>query len=378
MLKNCYQAKQLPALLEALQSKQVSGMFYLETMVGDRARKTNLTFKQGQLVYGGKLLTINEIVTLLKKNLGGEWISLAIESTLQQGGHQMTPQALLNRLVTMRLLSWEQVTAMCLSQIVIAIEPFLAYPGQFSFVPQIQPTIVDGFTIAQLMHAIYQRHPLWASLAPFIQDMEVVPYLSTKALHLLSNRQESVTESENTLLLQLLSWVDEKRSLFEIATMQERDPLLIARRLLPAFQNGWLVTQVEKKATIQAKPTILVVDNSDLMRQLLGRILGEQYRVLSATNAMEALSILNRKSIELMLLDISLPGIDGLELCRSIRNMTQFRTLPIFMVTARDGFFEKVKGRMAGATEYITKPFDSEQILQIVKKYLPVRATVAS
>ena len=65
-----------------------------------------------------------------------------------------------------------------------------------------------------------------------------------------------------------------------------------------------------------------------------------------------------------------MPEIDGLELCRTVRSIPQFRDLPIIMVTARDGFFDKVKGKFAGSSDYLTKPFDAEQLRQIVAKYI--------
>ncbi len=74
---------------------------------------------------------------------------------------------------------------------------------------------------------------------------------------------------------------------------------------------------------------------------------------------MDALDIISHKSVALLLLDVSMPEIDGLELCRTVRNLPQYRGLPIVMLTARDSVFDKARGRMAGATDYLTKPFDA-------------------
>jgi twitching motility two-component system response regulator PilG len=70
-----------------------------------------------------------------------------------------------------------------------------------------------------------------------------------------------------------------------------------------------------------------------------------------------------------------MPGVDGLELCRTVRSLPQFHELPIIMVTARDGVFDKVQGRLAGATEYLTKPFDSERLRQVVGNFLSVNTS---
>ncbi len=67
-----------------------------------------------------------------------------------------------------------------------------------------------------------------------------------------------------------------------------------------------------------------------------------------------------------------MPDIDGLELCRTVRSMPQFRNLPIVMVTARDGLVDKAKGQISGSTEYLTKPFGVEKLRAVVGKYLSV------
>lgn len=119
-----------------------------------------------------------------------------------------------------------------------------------------------------------------------------------------------------------------------------------------------------------AMPTILAVDDSAVMQNMVKRALGSDYRVIVADNAVDALSVIYHERVSLLLLDVSMPGIDGLELCRTVRNIPQFEELPIIMLTARDGLFDKVQGRLAGATEYLTKPFEADQLRQVVKNFV--------
>jgi CheY-like chemotaxis protein len=116
--------------------------------------------------------------------------------------------------------------------------------------------------------------------------------------------------------------------------------------------------------------TILAVDDSAVMQKMVKKALENDYNVLVADNAVDALALIYHQQICLLLLDVSMPGVDGLELCRTIRSLPQFKDLPIIMLTARDGVFDKVQGRLAGATEYLTKPFDNEQLRQVVKDCL--------
>ncbi|MDY6806648.1 MAG: response regulator [Cyanobacteriota bacterium] len=116
--------------------------------------------------------------------------------------------------------------------------------------------------------------------------------------------------------------------------------------------------------------TILAVDDSLVMQGVVKQILGEDYRVIVADNAVDALSTIYHEQVSVLLLDISMPGIDGLELCRTVRSIPQFQDLPIVMLTARDGAFDKVQGRLAGATEYLTKPFEAEQLREAIEKFI--------
>lgn len=123
-------------------------------------------------------------------------------------------------------------------------------------------------------------------------------------------------------------------------------------------------------ASISPKPKVMAVDDSVIMQNLVKRALEDDYQVLVADNAVDALSMIYHEPIAVLLLDVSMPGIDGLELCRTVRNLPHFQNLPIVMLTARDGLFDKVQGRLAGATEYLTKPFDAEQLRQVVGKFV--------
>lgn len=116
------------------------------------------------------------------------------------------------------------------------------------------------------------------------------------------------------------------------------------------------------------KPAILAVDDSVLMQDLIQRALNQDYQVLLAGSAIEALAILNHEPVAVLLLDICMPGIDGLALCRTVRNLANFSNLPIIMLTSKDTLMDKVQGRLSGATEYLTKPFNADQLRQVVSR----------
>jgi twitching motility two-component system response regulator PilG len=118
------------------------------------------------------------------------------------------------------------------------------------------------------------------------------------------------------------------------------------------------------------RPTILVVDDSRVMQETIKEALANDYNILVADSATDALSLMYHKPIALLLLDVCMPGVDGLELCRTLRRLPQFCDLPIMLVTAKDQVFDRVQGRLAGATEYLTKPFNAEQLREACRQLL--------
>jgi twitching motility two-component system response regulator PilG len=72
----------------------------------------------------------------------------------------------------------------------------------------------------------------------------------------------------------------------------------------------------------------------------------------------------------LILLDIMLPKVNGYQICQLIRRNPEYRHIPVVMLSGKDGVFDKVRGRLVGATEYITKPFEPRDLLRVVRKYV--------
>ena len=113
---------------------------------------------------------------------------------------------------------------------------------------------------------------------------------------------------------------------------------------------------------------LLVEDEPSLARGLLFNLEAEGYAVTHAGSGEKALDAFNRESFSLLVLDLSLPGIDGLEVCRQIREKSP--RLPILILTARSQERDRVKGLAAGADDYLTKPFSLDEFLLRIKGML--------
>src|SRR5881398_2711765 len=115
-------------------------------------------------------------------------------------------------------------------------------------------------------------------------------------------------------------------------------------------------------------PTILLVDDEDSIQKLLTYPLERDgYRVVQARDGEEALQRFADEEIDLVVLDIMLPKIDGLEVCKRLRATS---TVPIIMLTARDDELDKVIGLELGADDYITKPFSIREFRSRVRALL--------
>lgn len=116
------------------------------------------------------------------------------------------------------------------------------------------------------------------------------------------------------------------------------------------------------------KETILVVDDEKEIRDLIGIYLdNDGYKVLKASNGLEALSILEKEDVDLILLDIMMPNMDGMEACMKIR---QDKNMPIIMLSAKSEDMDKIMGLTTGADDYVTKPFNPLELLARVKSQL--------
>jgi two-component system chemotaxis response regulator CheY len=115
----------------------------------------------------------------------------------------------------------------------------------------------------------------------------------------------------------------------------------------------------------------MTVDDSASLRQMIGVVLrGGGYEVVEAVDGMDALSKLKGQELQLFLTDVNMPNMDGLEFTRQLRAMPQYKFIPVVLLTTESHADKKSQGKAAGATAWIVKPFDPDQLLAVVKKVL--------
>ena len=115
---------------------------------------------------------------------------------------------------------------------------------------------------------------------------------------------------------------------------------------------------------------VLVIDDSNTIRRSAEIFLKQGgYRVLLAEDGFDALSKVSDHDPDLIFCDILMPRLDGYQTCAIIKRNFKFASVPVIMLSSKDGLFDKARGRMVGSQDYLTKPFTKDQLLQAVQQY---------
>jgi len=154
------------------------------------------------------------------------------------------------------------------------------------------------------------------------------------------------------------------RELYIIVDIGLRDKIVTGK----AFSIKIKVSELLKSGIRMAKPKVLVVDDDQKLVKLLSFHLEKQgYSPIEAYDGEEAFRSFRRRSVDLIILDLMLPGIDGLNLCRRIRRESN---VPVIMLTAKVEQEDRVKGLNLGADDYVTKPFSPAELMARVNAVL--------
>ncbi|QHE77790.1 response regulator [Hydrogenophaga sp. PBL-H3] len=115
---------------------------------------------------------------------------------------------------------------------------------------------------------------------------------------------------------------------------------------------------------------VLVVDDSNTIRRSAEIFLKQGgHEVLLADDGFDALAKINDYQPDLVFCDILMPRLDGYQTCAIIKRNAKFASIPVVMLSSKDGVFDKARGRMVGSQDYLTKPFTKDQLLQAVQQF---------
>jgi twitching motility two-component system response regulator PilG len=225
--------------------------------------------------------------------------------------------------------------------------------------------------ISPLFPQIARQEQQWKQFYPHIQNLDQFIFLNQP------EELESILPGR--AYSNLSQWAKRRLTLRQLSRYLQREPVIIARNLYPYAQRGWLhlvnIADSSKETTrekLTRVPRILFIDDDLSIRKKVESILeNHNYLYSIFGDPLEALSQALAIEPDLILCDIALPKLDGYQLCHLWRQTKTLRSTPIIMLTGQEGLLERVKAKMAGATDYLTKPFGEIELMLMLEKYLP-------
>lgn len=201
----------------------------------------------------------------------------------------------------------------------------------------------------------------------------------------------------------LVNLITGEQTLRDLSVLMKIEPIKIARSLQPYIRQDIISLETvpdlpsatrtaknppqqqspNRRAKDQKKPTskdaspsssqrplVAFVDDSEQSRQIMENILIKGgYEFLGIGNSAEAIPLLLEKQPQLIFLDLIMPNISGYELCSQLRKISSFKQIPIVIVTGNDGFVDRMRAKVVGATNFISKPIDRSQVLTLALQY---------
>jgi len=114
---------------------------------------------------------------------------------------------------------------------------------------------------------------------------------------------------------------------------------------------------------------IMLIDDSRTIRRSAETMLSKEgCEVITANDGFEALALIHKHEPDLIFVDIMMPRLDGYQTCAIIKNNARFKSVPVVMLTSKDGLFDKARGRIVGSDHYLTKPFTRDELLAAVRQ----------
>lgn len=195
-------------------------------------------------------------------------------------------------------------------------------------------------------------------------------------------QQKTSAKIYNTLS-QLL---DGHQSLRDLAVRMKRDVLTVTRSLLPYIQEGLIkliqvpdqpspnlpeVPTLISNSISKDKHLIACVDDSPSVCNSMEKILTHAgYKFIGVSDALRAIATLLAKKPDLIFLDLIMPNANGYEICAQLRKLSFFRHTPIIILTGNDGIVDRVRAKMVGSSDFLSKPVNGEVVIKVIRKHL--------
>lgn len=234
-----------------------------------------------------------------------------------------------------------------------------------------------AFEVGSLITQMTKQIQEWKQFHPHIQSPDQVMVIT--------NQEHLHATLSDKLYQRLVFWANGKTTLRQLARYLHRDLPTVARGLHPYVEKGLLQFQevipaIASPANLSWEtsspaqpPQIVCIDDDVSIGKQVELILNQQgYHCHLMFNPLDALSQIFQLQPDLILCDITMPQLDGYEICAMLRHSTAFRQTPLIMLTGKETFMDRIKAQIVGATDYLTKPFGASELLLLMEKYLGI------
>jgi len=358
------QETDIKSLLQLAELQKRTGQLFLDIGAG---RLWSVFFNQGRLLYA-----TDDREGLVRLSDSLRRLGIAAPHAPGQPVETAPEYAVLTQLVDNRRLTPAQAAQVVRAMVEEVLFELLGFNQGTFYLESTAPLSPQWaeLEITPLVRLVAARRTEWQNLAPRICSPLEKPSIQSKDR---LKQQLPAAAYEK-----MVDWMNGENTLQRVARLLGRDVLTLARAIDPYVKEGTITIEpvpvVAPRRTRVPNPTrtrkvVCIDDSISIQKSVEFFLQGRGYEVQTIGNPTEALSDLFKSKPDLILLDIAMPRLDGYELCAMIRKSTAFGTTPIVMLTGKDGYIDRVRARIAGATEYLTKPFGEQELLDIVDKY---------
>jgi twitching motility two-component system response regulator PilG len=390
------------SILQLVELGQRTGQLLVQTYgpVGDRHSATSLSlgrvgqasqgpggpiavtatwfvfFVNGQIVYAGNpavgMARLQGITQRYRLKL--DWPAL----TLGEGVRRNAPEyGCLWALIEQRLLAPPQARDILETMVRETLFELLSlHQGTFmvEMGAPLTPQLMS-FPITPLVTDVAKQVQEWKQFYPHVQSPDQCPVILDEAA-----LQKALPASTVNALVH---YADRQMSLRQLAYALSRDVVAVARAIYPCVQRGWVsfgsldraLPRPLQPATpaLSGNRRIVCIDDAVTIGQMVLRMLQPHgYEVTAIADPIQALTQVFQIQPHLILCDIEMPHLNGYEISAMLRQSSQFHQVPIVMLTGKDGFIDRVRAKMVGATDYLAKPFSEEELMMLIEQYATV------
>jgi two-component system, chemotaxis family, response regulator PixG len=256
-------------------------------------------------------------------------------------------------------------------------------------------------SISQVIHEAQQLRDQWRS-SGFDQLQNLVPNFSPEMVPVITDPKKLSAVVPPEVSVKLIKLMQGQRTFWDVAVRMKRPlpdvlrsilPLihqgLIAFKEIPDVNNPFLRAPAPEAPVAAPKPaasapaatpavgakkgTIACIDDSPMIGEQIKEILQPfGYEVKVITNPLQGIATLLQDKPDLIFLDLVMPNTNGYELCTFLRKTSAFQSLPIVILTGHDGVIDRMRAKMAGASDFMSKPPEGIKVLQMVEKHLGI------